>query len=79
MRDSFASLRERGAEIVAISDDAGVLADADKALPLVETLPEWLSPLLTVIPGQAAALRLATLRGGDVDRPAGLTKVTLTR
>jgi glucosamine--fructose-6-phosphate aminotransferase (isomerizing) len=79
MRDSFARLRARGAEIVAISDDARVLAEADKALPLLETLPEWLSPLLTVIPGQAAALRLATLRGGDVDRPAGLTKVTLTR
>jgi glucosamine--fructose-6-phosphate aminotransferase (isomerizing) len=79
MRDSFAKLRGRGAEIVAISDDDRILAGADKALPLVATLPEWLSPLLTVIPGQTAALRLATLRGGDVDRPAGLTKVTLTR
>ena len=48
------------------------------ALPLARTVPEWLSPLLAVIPGQAAALRLATVRGGDVDRPAGLTKVTLT-
>jgi hypothetical protein len=31
-----------------------------------------------VIPGQVAGLRLATLRGGDVDHPAGLTKITLT-
>jgi glutamine---fructose-6-phosphate transaminase (isomerizing) len=79
VRDSLAKLREREASVVAISDDAAVLAAADVALPLARTVPEWLSPLLTAIPGQVAALRLATLRGGDVDRPAGLTKVTLTR
>ncbi|MFL5966369.1 MAG: SIS domain-containing protein [Gaiellaceae bacterium] len=79
VRDSLAKLRERGASVVAISDDAGVLAAADVALPLARTVPEWLSPLTTVVPGQVAAIRLATLRGGDIDRPAGLTKVTLTR
>jgi glutamine---fructose-6-phosphate transaminase (isomerizing) len=56
-----------------------VLEAADVALPLARTVPEWLSPLTTVVPGQVAAIRLATLRGGDIDRPAGLTKVTLTR
>ncbi len=79
LRGSIAKLRERGAPVIAISDDEALLAAADTPLPLVRTVPEWLSPLLTVIPGQVAALRLATLRGGDVDRPAGLTKVTLTR
>jgi glucosamine--fructose-6-phosphate aminotransferase (isomerizing) len=42
-------------------------------------VPEWLSPLTAVVPGQAAALQLARLRGVDVDRPLGLQKVTLTR
>jgi glucosamine--fructose-6-phosphate aminotransferase (isomerizing) len=79
IRESLDKLREREAAVVAISDDADLLASADTPLPLVRRVPEWLSPLLTVIPGQAAALRLATLRGGDVDHPAGLTKVTLTR
>ena len=79
LRGSIAKLRERGAPVIAISDDDALLTAADTRLPLVRTVPEWLSPLLTVIPGQVAALRLATLRGGDVDRPAGLTKVTLTR
>jgi glucosamine 6-phosphate synthetase-like amidotransferase/phosphosugar isomerase protein len=37
-----------------------------------------LSPLLTVVPGQLAAVRLATLQGANVDSPAGLTKITLT-
>jgi len=79
IRGSLGKLRERGVAVVAISDDEELLAAADTPLPLVRPVPEWLSPLLTVIPGQVAALRLATLRGGDVDHPAGLTKVTLTR
>jgi len=48
-------------------------------LPLVAGVSEWLSPLLTVVPGQVAAVRLATLRHVDVDSPVGLTKITLTR
>ncbi len=79
LRGSIAKVRERGAPVIAISDDDALLAAADTPLPLAQSMPEWLSPLLTVIPGQVAAVRLATLRGGDVDRPAGLTKVTLTR
>jgi glutamine---fructose-6-phosphate transaminase (isomerizing) len=79
VRSSIVKLRQRGSAVVTISDDAELLATADTPLRLARTVPEWLSPLLTVIPGQVAALRLATLRGGDVDRPAGLTKVTLTR
>ena len=72
-------MRERGSEVIAISDDGEFLSAADTAFPLVPDVPEWLSPLLTVIPGQVAAVRLATLRGADVDSPIGLTKITLTR
>ena len=79
VRSSIAKLRERGSAVIAISDDEELLAAADTRLALAHAVPEWLSPLLAVIPGQVAALRLATLRGGDVDHPAGLTKVTLTR
>jgi glucosamine--fructose-6-phosphate aminotransferase (isomerizing) len=79
MREFVEKLRERGPEVITISDDRELLEAADTALPLAQTAPEWLSPLLTVIPGQIAAVRLATLKGVDVDRPLGLTKVTLTR
>jgi glutamine---fructose-6-phosphate transaminase (isomerizing) len=79
MRAAIEKMRERGAEVIAISDDQEFLATAETALPLVEGVPEWLSPLVTVIPGQVAAVRLATLSGADVDSPAGLTKVTRTR
>ena len=72
-------VRERGSEVIAISDDSGFLGDADTALPLVPEVPEWLSPFVTVVPGQVAAIRLALLKGADVDSPTGLTKITLTR
>jgi glucosamine--fructose-6-phosphate aminotransferase (isomerizing) len=79
LRGFVAKLRERRVRVIAIGDDEALLASADTALPLVATTPEWLSPLVSVIPGQVAALRLATIRGSNVDSPAGLTKVTLTR
>jgi glucosamine--fructose-6-phosphate aminotransferase (isomerizing) len=62
-----------------VSDVDAVLRRAQTRLPLVPRVPEWLSPLTAVIPGQLTALRLARLRGLDVDQPAGLQKVTLTR
>ncbi|MGZ8692696.1 MAG: SIS domain-containing protein, partial [Gaiellaceae bacterium] len=79
MRIAVEKVRERGAEVIAISDDEKFLAESDTPLPLVPGVPEWLSPLLTVVPGQVAAVRLATLRQADVDSPVGLTKITLTR
>ena len=71
-------LQQRGARLLAISDVPELLAHADAALPLVANVPEWLTPLSAVVPGQVAALRLAQLRGLDLDAPIGLRKVTLT-
>jgi glutamine---fructose-6-phosphate transaminase (isomerizing) len=79
MREAIEKIRDRGAELIAISDDREFLASAQTAFPLVPDLPEWLSPLLTVVPGQVAAVQLAKLRGADIDSPIGLTKVTRTR
>jgi glucosamine--fructose-6-phosphate aminotransferase (isomerizing) len=79
LRAAVDKVRERGSEVIAISDDRKFLAAADTAFPLVRKVPEWLSPLLTVIPGQVAAVALARLQGADVDSPVGLTKITLTR
>jgi glucosamine--fructose-6-phosphate aminotransferase (isomerizing) len=55
-----------------------VLALGVAPFRLVEGVPEWLSPLTTVIPGQLAAVRLAQLNGSDLDSPHGLSKITLT-
>jgi len=78
METVIEGLASRGARLLVIADAERPLAHAETALRLVPGVPEWLSPLITVIPGQLVALRLAELRGGDVDRPHGLQKVTLT-
>ena len=55
-----------------------MLAAGAAAMRLVPDVPEWLSPLTTVIPGQLTAVRLAQLNGSDLDNPHGLAKITLT-
>ena len=73
------TVQERGAELVAISDRAELLALARTPLRLPQSVPEWLAPLTTIVPGQLLALHLARAKGLDPDRPRGLTKVTHTR
>jgi glucosamine--fructose-6-phosphate aminotransferase (isomerizing) len=72
------TLAERHAELVAISDDERVLARARVSLRLPGGVPEWLSPVVAVVPGQLWAAALARSRGLDPDRPRGLSKVTET-
>jgi glucosamine--fructose-6-phosphate aminotransferase (isomerizing) len=55
------------------------LALAEVALPLPPDLPEWLSPMAAVVPGQMWALGLCLARGMEPDAPRGLSKVTHTR
>jgi glucosamine--fructose-6-phosphate aminotransferase (isomerizing) len=71
-------LDERHAEVVAISDDPAVLGRARIGLGLPCGIPEWLSPLVAVAPGQLWAVALARARGLDPDSPRGLSKVTET-
>jgi glutamine---fructose-6-phosphate transaminase (isomerizing) len=79
IEESLRTVGARGARLIVIADDERVLRRGEVRLPLEPGLPEWLSPLLAVVPGQFVALRLSRLRGIDVDRPLGLSKVTLTR
>jgi glucosamine--fructose-6-phosphate aminotransferase (isomerizing) len=75
----LAVARERRARVVAISDSPSLLERAEVGLPMAPGAPEWLSPLLAVLPGQLWAQALALSRGLSVDAPRALTKVTLTR
>ncbi|MCB0131390.1 MAG: SIS domain-containing protein [Caldilineaceae bacterium] len=79
MRDFLAVLREREAEAVVISDDEATLAQARIPLRLRATMPEWLSPITSIVPGQLLAMHLAAARDFDPDHPRGLRKVTETR
>ena len=78
MLDLLAKLHERQAELLVISNVDEAFAHAQNAMRLPADVPEWLSPLLAVMHGQVFAMRLAIARGHEVDRPRGLSKVTIT-
>jgi glucosamine--fructose-6-phosphate aminotransferase (isomerizing) len=72
-------LDSRGARVIALSDREDVLARTESNIRLPAGVPEWLSPIVSVVPGQLWARSLAIARGIDSDRPRGLSKVTRTR
>ncbi len=78
LTDFLQELKERGAELLIISGHEPALRLAQTALPLPADLPEWLSPLVAVVPGQLFALGLTLAKGYDIDQPRGIRKVTLT-
>jgi len=78
MLELAGSLREREAELLIISDSLQALSLAKTALPIAATLPEWLSPITAILPGQLLALHLALSKGLNPDIPRGLHKVTRT-
>ena len=76
--DSVAEARGRGARCLLVSDFADARRGAGDALVPLVHVPEWLSPLVAVLPAQALAAELAGARGVDPDAPFGLRKVTRT-
>ena len=72
-------LRQRGAELLVISDSPQALQLAQTPLPIAPAVPEWLSPLVTVLPGQQMALFLALARGLNPDLPQGDEDVLICR
>ena len=79
MQGFMRGLKEREAEIIAISDSQDALQLADVPLALPQPVPEWLSPIPAIIPGQLLAMHLAHVRNYDPDHPRGLHKITETR
>jgi glucosamine--fructose-6-phosphate aminotransferase (isomerizing) len=79
MRDFIEVLRRREAEPIVISDDDEALALARTPVRLAASVPEWLSPITAIVPGQLLSMYLAAARDYDPDHPRGLRKVTETR
>jgi glucosamine--fructose-6-phosphate aminotransferase (isomerizing) len=78
MLDTASALKAKGANVIAISDDAAMLDLAATRWQLPQPVAEWLSPFISIIPGQLFALHLTCAKGYDPDHPRGLKKVTYT-
>jgi glutamine---fructose-6-phosphate transaminase (isomerizing) len=74
--ESVRRAREAGAPVIASGTAAAQLAGAAHVLALPELSEPLLSPLLSVLPGQAFAWALARAKGIDPGAPRHLRKVT---
>lgn len=72
-------VEERGAELLVISNDDEALALARTPLRLPAGMPEWVSPLVSIVPAQLFSYHLTRAKGWDPDKPRGLRKVTRTQ
>jgi glucosamine--fructose-6-phosphate aminotransferase (isomerizing) len=79
MTDMLTRLRrQKDAELVVISDDAEALSLAQSPIMLPPHIPEWLSPLVGIVPAQLFACHLTKVKGYDTEAPRSITKVTET-
>ena len=80
MFEALGKLRkELGAELVVISNDKRALSLANVPMEIPADIPEWLSPLVGILPAQLFAYHLTRAKGYDTESPRGLHKVTETR
>jgi glucosamine--fructose-6-phosphate aminotransferase (isomerizing) len=66
------------AELLVISDRPQALEIAQSPLALPAGMPEWLSPLVAIIPAQLFAFHLTGIKGYDTEKPRLIHKVTET-
>lgn len=71
-------LKELSAETIIITNDKEIDHLANLCFEVPPEIPEWLTPIVCVIPGQLFAMRLAIEKGLNPDKPIGLSKVTET-
>jgi glucosamine--fructose-6-phosphate aminotransferase (isomerizing) len=72
-------LREnKQASLLILSDKDEILKFSSTPLKLPESMPEWVSPIVSIVPAQLFCYSFAKIRGLDTENPRGLTKVTLT-
>jgi glucosamine--fructose-6-phosphate aminotransferase (isomerizing) len=70
---------ELGAELLVISDQEDALATAQSPLRLPSGVPEWLSPLVAIVPAQLFAYYLTLVKGYNAEKPRIIRKVTETK
>ena len=71
--------KEISAELVVISNEKRALSLAQVPLTIPADVPEWLSPLVSILPAQLFAYHLTLAKGYDTEKPRTIHKVTKTK
>jgi glucosamine--fructose-6-phosphate aminotransferase (isomerizing) len=71
-------LRSRGVDTVVVSDVASTRDLGRWSISIPAGVPEWLRPVVSIVPAQLFAYHLTLARGLDPDGPRYLSKVTRT-
>jgi glucosamine--fructose-6-phosphate aminotransferase (isomerizing) len=69
--------REHGARVLALSDSPEA-RKLDDGLRVPTGMPDWLSPMVEIVPAQLYTYHLTVARGLDPEQPRTITKVTKT-
>lgn len=70
--------QEQRAELVVLSNDDRALALAQTPIRMPAELPEWVSPMVGIVPAQIFCYHLTRARGHDTENPRRLNKITRT-
>jgi glucosamine--fructose-6-phosphate aminotransferase (isomerizing) len=80
MLDLLNQLRsQQKAELLVISDQQPALSLAQTPISIPAGIPEWLTPLVSILPAQLFAYYLTSERGYNTESPRSIRKVTETR
>ncbi len=67
-----------GAELLVVSDSAEARDLGHTSLTIPSGLPEWLTPIVSIVPAQLFCFYLTKAKGLNPEQPRTLRKVTLT-
>ena len=77
-RSSSGSATNLQARLLVVSDDPALCAQGTWSWQLPAGLPEWLMPIVSIVPGQLHAMHLTMAKGRDPEQPRSIAKVTRT-
>jgi len=67
------------ADLMVISNTKKALSLAQIPVSISDEIPEWLTPIVSIVPAQLLANHLTLVKGYDADQPRSIHKVTETR
>jgi glucosamine--fructose-6-phosphate aminotransferase (isomerizing) len=71
--------RDLSADVLVVSDSAASRAAGSRSIALPPDVPDWLRPIVSIVPAQLFAYHLTLAKGLDPEAPRNLSKVTRTR